>query len=320
MQGLYFNGKQLFFRRDLPMPHRAPGEALVAVHQAGICGTDLEVLAGYANFRGIPGHEFVGHVVEADDNKWIGKRVVGEINIGCGQCDYCRRGIPEHCRQRKALGIRGHDGVFAEYVTVPEVNLHQVPAGISDEQAVFTEPLAAAFRPLEQVQVRPEMQVAVLGTGKLGSLVAQVMATTGATVFALSHHLERVRFLTERGIRVMLPSGAKPATFDVVVEVTGSQAGLGQALQLVRPLGTVILKSTTHSGAPSNWTAAVVNEITLVGSRCGPFARALQALLKREVDVVPIIDAVYPLSDGLVAFEAAHRRGAMKILLQMESG
>ena len=318
MQGLYFNGRQIAWRADLPFPQRAAGEALVAVHMAGVCGTDLEILAGYAHFTGILGHEFVGHVVEANDARWLGKRVVGEINIGCGTCRFCRMGIPSHCEHRRVIGIRDHDGAFAEYVAVPEANLHEVPAHIPDRQAVFTEPLAAAFRVLEQVHLGPSMRVAVLGVGKLGTLVAQAVATSGATVFALTRHPGRVGFLEDQSIRLLRPNEATEKSFDMVAEVTGSQAGLARALQLTRPLGTVVLKSSTHDAIPLNLTPATVDEITLVGSRCGPFGRALQALAENEVQVEPLIDGLYPLKQGATALDKASRPGVMKILLQVQ--
>ncbi len=318
MQGLFYDGQQIAWLANLPRPQRAVGEVLVSVHLAGICGTDLEILAGYANFQGIPGHEFVGHVVEADDRQWLGKRVVGEINIGCGTCRFCRMGLPTHCEHRRVIGIRDHDGAFAEYVAVPEVNLHEVPTHIPDQQAVFTEPLAAAFRILEQVHIEPTMRVAVLGVGKLGTLVTQAVATTGAEVFALTRHPKRVRFLAKRGIHLLAPDAAEEKAFDIVVEVTGSPDGLTRALQITRPMGTVVLKSSTHDAAPLNLTPAVVNEIRIIGSRCGPFRRSLQALSAHEVSVEPLIDGLYPLRQGVMALNKAAQPGVMKVLLQVQ--
>lgn len=280
-----------------PIPRRC--FALVRVLLSGICNTDLELRRGYHDFSGIPGHEFVGIVEGPAASPHLGRRVVGEINLACRRCDWCARALGRHCPKRTVLGIRGHPGAHAEWLTLPESNLHLVPDGLSDEEAVFTEPLAAACEILEQVPVAPGVRVAVLGPGKLGRLAAAVLRNAGTDVTLLGR--------TTR---------ARAGSFDLVVEATGSPDGIGRALALVRPRGTVVWKSTHH--APTRFDAAplVVNEITVVGSRCGRFEPALDLLASRRVDVTPLLSSVFPLSSSARALREASRPGALKVLLR----
>ena len=266
-------------------------------------------------FRGVPGHEFVGSVSEGPE-AFRGKRVVGEINFGCGRCENCTRGLSRHCPNRSVMGILSADGAFAECVGVPASNLHLVPDKVSDEEAVFTEPLAAAFEILEQVQIDPGDQVLVLGDGKLGNLCAQVLRLTGANVTALGKHEDKLKLIKRAGVRTILLNDWKPRLFDVVVEATGSASGLELALGAVRPRGTLVLKSTIAGNHDVSLAAIVINEITIIGSRCGLFAPALEALEEKSVSVTPLIEKIYPLNDGIEAVKHAARQGARKILLR----
>jgi 2-desacetyl-2-hydroxyethyl bacteriochlorophyllide A dehydrogenase len=299
--------------RDRSLPAR-PDECLVRVSLAGICGTDLEILAGYAGFTGIPGHEFVGVVEHAPDAgaDWLGKRVVGEINIGCGSCGFCRVGVKEHCATRTVVGIRGRDGAFADYVSLPAVNLHAVPDAVSDEAAVFVEPLAAACRVVEQLAGQlTRTNVAVVGDGRLGLLVSQVLVRSGARVTIFGRHEEKLQLARKWGAET--PQHAPGPEFDVVVEATGRPGGLEAALSFVRPRGTIVLKSTIHGTAPISTTPIVVDEVTLIGSRCGPFPKALDLLTAGTIEVAPLISARYPLTEWRQAFDAA--RTCLKVLL-----
>jgi threonine dehydrogenase-like Zn-dependent dehydrogenase len=289
--------------------------ALVKVHLAGICATDLQIFKGYMHFQGVPGHEFVGSVVEGP-RQLINKRVVGEINFACGRCDYCDRGLGRHCPSRRVMGILNADGAFADHVSVPVANLHMVPSSISDEEAVFTEPLAAAFEILEQVQVDPGDEVLVLGDGKLGNLCAQALRLTGAKVTALGKHEDKLKLIKRSGVRTMLLNDWQPKSFDVVVEATGSASGLELAMSAVRPRGILVLKSTIAGEHAVSLAPLVINEVTVVGSRCGVFPSALEALSDKAVSVTPMIEKIYPLSHGVEAIGHAGRRGAHKILLQ----
>jgi threonine dehydrogenase-like Zn-dependent dehydrogenase len=285
---------------------------------AGICGTDLEIVRGYKGFSGVLGHEFVGEVVGGARSEWLGHRVCGEINVSCGACGPCRAGLRTHCEHRTVLGILNRAGAFADFVTLPYGNLHEVPVAIEDERAVFVEPLAAAFQMLEQVQVRAGTAAAVIGDGRLGNLCAQVLANAGADVSVFGRHRRKLALLARLGLETMEPGDASAHRFDLVIEATGSPSGLTAALDRVRPRGTLILKSTYAGAAPVDLSPAVVNEITIVGSRCGPFERAIDALGRREVDVEPMVDAVYQLEDGVAAMERAAASGTLKVLLRME--
>lgn len=301
--------------RELPVPRRRAGEALVRVRCAGICNTDLELLAGYYDFRGVPGHEFTGTVVEGSP-KWLGRRVVGEINFGCGRCPRCTEGLRKHCPRRRVLGILGHPGVLGEFAAVPEENLHAVPRALSDREAVFCEPLAAACEILEQVRIPRGERAAVLGDGKLGLLCAQALAAAGARVTVFGRHADRAKWLGKHGIR-FLCGGKRPAhSYRFVVEATGSANGLDEALHLVMPRGTVILKSTIHEPVQTDLSRlVVVPEVTLVGSRCGPFPKALRLLRRRQVETAPLIQAERPLDDVEEAFRLAAQPGALKVLV-----
>ncbi len=314
MRALFFE-QRLQLVADYPAPEPAPGEALVRVRLAGVCNTDIELTRGYRQFRGVPGHEFVGVVERAPYGPaWEGRRVVGEINAACGDCPTCRAGRPTHCPHRTTLGIGGRDGAFAEYLTLPLVNLHPVPDSIPDEAAVFVEPLAAACEILEQVHVRPTDRVTVLGDGKLGLLCAQVLALTGCDLMLVGRHREKLAIAARRGIATTLEGETEPGA-DIVVEATGSPAGYAAARRLVRPRGTLVLKSTYHGTLEADLTGIVVDEITLVGSRCGPFPPAIRLLEKGLVDVLSLIQARYPLSEAGAAFEHAARRGSLKVLV-----
>lgn len=315
MQALLWDGA-LKYRADYPVPEPSPDEALVRVTLAGICNTDLEITRGYANFRGVMGHEFVGVVERSDRRDLVGKRVVGEINAACGSCRWCAAGLGRHCPSRTVLGIVGRDGAFAEYLVLPAVNLVEVPEGVSDRQAVFAEPLAACFEVPEQVHVEPGWRVAVLGDGKLGLLMAQVAALLGCEVTAVGRHPEKLAVLGRRGITTTSPAELDGGAFDLVVECTGTAEGLAYAGGLARPRGTVVLKSTVAGTSEITLAPFVVNEITVVGSRCGPFGPALRALERGAVDVESLIAAEFPLSRGEEALALAGLRGTLKVLLR----
>ena len=322
MRAVIFAGR-LEVCRDYPMPEPVLGEALVRVRMAGICATDLEIVKGYQRFGGIVGHEFVGRVeaVNGPDQELVGRRVVGEINIGCGACDLCRRGLANHCRNRKVLGIHGKDGALADYLTLPVANLHSVPDGISDEAAVFVEPLAAAHAIVDQVAIEADDRVLVLGDGKLGLLIAQVLQGVTPSVTLAGHHSVKLALADGLGIKTMFVDNlASDRQFDLVVEVTGSAMGIKIALKQVRPRGTVVLKSTVAEGANLNLAPAVVNEITIVGSRCGQFAPALAMLAEGRIEVGSMIDAVYPVEQALAALAKAGSRGALKVLVDFREG
>jgi len=289
----------------------------VRVLRAGVCNTDLELLKGYYPYAGIPGHEFVGRVEAAPGAEaWIGKRVVGEINAVCGECPTCRAGRKTHCERRTVLGIAKRDGAFAEYLSLPVANLHEVPEGVPDEVAVFTEPMAAALEVGEQVRVGPGDRVVVIGSGKLGNLVAQALSLTGCGLLVIGRNSPTLGLLAARGLRTGTAADLPEHGADVVVECTGNPDGLALALRAVRPRGTVVLKSTYHGQASLDLARVVVDEVTLVGSRCGPFAPALALLASGQVDVRPLFEASYPLSNATAAFDHAARPGALKVLVE----
>lgn len=317
MKALVFDGA-LRFVPDYPDPTPLPGEALIRVTRAGICNTDLEIVKGYMGFTGVLGHEFVGVVEESPDKQLVGKRVVGEINCPCGTCELCRHGLSRHCPTRTVLGIAGRNGAFAEHLTLPVANLHVLPDDLPDDVAVFTEPTAAAFQILEQLpHLGGQHSVVVLGDGKLGLLVAQVLATTVCRLLVVGKHPDKLRILQNRGIRTCLTDKIHGDSFDVVVDCTGSPSGFEMASKLVRPRGTIVLKSTVADAAAMNLAPLVVNEVTVIGSRCGPFEPALHALLSGQVEVRPLIAATYPLEEGVAAMQHAGQKGTLKVLLQM---
>jgi threonine dehydrogenase-like Zn-dependent dehydrogenase len=302
----------------------------VRVRLAGICNTDIEILRGYHNFHGTLGHEFVGDVVRvasAKDRGWAGRRVVGEINLACAGlgfrelCNYCRRGIPTHCVRRRVLGIIGHDGAFAEYLALPIVNLHRVPASVSDEAAVFTEPLAAACEILEQVNIRAHRAAAVIGDGKLAQLIARVLHASGLRVVMIGKHEGKLRLARLAGIatvKVTSPSARRADAFTLTVEATGSPSGLVLAQQITAPRGTLVLKSTFHGAADVETWPIVVKELTVIGSRCGPFPAALALLRSGRVDLHPLISRVFSLKDATKAIRYAQQPGVMKVLMRPE--
>jgi threonine dehydrogenase-like Zn-dependent dehydrogenase len=288
----------------------------VRVLYAGVCNTDLEMVRGYFAYTGVPGHEFVGVVEEAPGAPdLIGKRVVGEINASCRACETCRAGRPTHCPSRTVLGILKRDGAHAQRLTLPIANLHQVPAGVSDEAAVFTEPLAAALEIQEQVEVGPGDRVVVVGSGKLGSLVAQTLALTGCELLVVGRNPATLALLAARGIRTATADGIPAGRADVAVECTGNPDGFALARHAVRARGTIVLKSTYHGELPLNVAMVVVDEITLIGSRCGPMAPALDLLSRGAVDVGPLLAARYPLRDAPAAYEHAARPGTLKVVI-----
>jgi alcohol dehydrogenase len=284
--------------------------------RAGICNTDLELLRGYYNFSGIPGHEFVGEVVECDTATLLGRRVVGEINLACRRCDWCRSGLGRHCPKRRVLGIVGHAGAFREWITLPESNLHVVPDSIPDEIAVFTEPLAAACEILDQVSIPERSRIAVLGDGKLGLLISQVLKASRHEVQQFGRHKKNLQIARAAGVDAELAGKRLPAaSFDYVVDATGSPDGLRQAVEMTRPRGTLILKSTVHGRVAVDTAPIIVNEITLVGSRCGRFEPALSLLASHAVNVADMIADEYPLQSAKTAFQKAGKTGVLKVLL-----
>lgn len=303
---------------EVPTPAAGAGEALIRVRRAGICNTDVEIARGYMGFRGVLGHEFVGEVVtvaDVRDGAWVGRRVAGEINLGCGACARCHAGLARHCATRAVLGILGRDGALAEYVTLPVRNLHAVPDAVDDDLAAFIEPVAACFEVLEQIRVEPDARVLVLGDGKLGQMIAQVLRGTGCDLTLVGRHARKLALARAHGVRAVSSEEAIAGDADVVVEATGAPAGLDRALSLVRPRGTVVLKSTFH-GAPAVATARIViDEVRVVGSRCGPFAPAIRALADGRVDPRGMIDARYGLGDAEEAFAHAQRAGVLKVLI-----
>jgi threonine dehydrogenase-like Zn-dependent dehydrogenase len=302
--------------RDRPGPSAA-GECLIRVTAAGICGTDLELVRGYAGFSGVPGHEFVGVVEDSPpaDSEWIGRRVVGEITVGCGKCPGCRDAGRGHCDVRTVVGIRGRDGAFAEFLSLPSRNLHPLPDSIDDVTAVFVEPTAAACRVVEQVRIEPGTRAAVVGAGRLGLLVAQVLRANGARVTVVGRSESSRAVAAQLGLDTVAADSATSLarTFDLVVDTTGAPGGFASASALVRPRGTLVVKSTFHGATPVAFSPLVVDEITVIGSRCGPFGRAIELLGSDFVDVKPLVAEICPLDDFARAFDRA-RRG-LKVIL-----
>ena len=319
-----------------PLPRLRPAWALVHVRLAGICNTDVEILRGYHNFRGTPGHEFVGEVVDVrgarshEKKSWLGRRVAGEINIACAAlgfrptCEFCRRGLKTHCARRKVLGIVAHDGAFAEFLALPLENLHAIPNTVTDEEAVFIEPLAAACEILAQVRVSAFRKAAVLGDGKLAQLIAMVLRSTGIPVVMFGKHPEKLALARCDGIKTTLVRGTSAdlkgsparARFQLVVEATGSPNGLALGIALTEPRGTLVLKSTFHGAAPIESWPIVVNEITMLGSRCGPFAKAIALLRAKLIDPRPLVTRTFPLSEASKAMKFAQQKGVLKVLLK----
>ncbi len=316
MKALVFDGKLELAERDAPA--FVGDESVVRVLKAGICNTDLEIINGYFGFKGVLGHEFVG-IVEASKNAfWVGQRVVGEINAACGRCDYCRRGWRRHCPDRSVLGILNRDGAFREYLTLTEENLHLVPSIISDDDAVFTEPVAAACEILDQVSIDQNHRVAVLGDGKLGLLIGMVLSQTGCRLSLIGKHASKMKLLSDFPIELLLLDSAQKLkqAFDIVIEATGSPLGWDLALQLTKPRGTLVLKSTFQGQIKFNPAPIVVDEITVVGSRCGRFEAALNLLQSGSLRASRLIQHSFPLHQALEAFSVAHQPGTLKVLIE----
>ena len=317
MQALWLENKQIAVRELTP--RRTPGEALIKIRKAGICSTDLELIKGYYPYTGILGHEFVGEVVEADaENRaaWLGQRVVGEINVVCHRCEQCLNGRPSHCENRTVLGIVNRDGTLAEFTQLPITNLHRVPDSVPDEVAVFTEPLAAVLEIQEQVQIKPTDRVLLVGAGRLGQLIAQTLALTGCDLRVVARHPHQQNLLRARGIRTIGEEDIQPWRWDVVVEATGSPTGFALARRAIRPRGTLVMKSTYAGEVSVNFSSIVVDEIKVIGSRCGPFAPALRLMESRQVDPGVLIAGEFKLQDALKAFERAAETGVLKVLVE----
>lgn len=315
MIGVHLEGGQVHVRR-LKTPRRREGFSLIRLLYGGICNTDLELQRGYYGFAGTPGHEFVGEVIESDSKDLVGRRVVGEINIACTKCDWCARGLGRHCPKRTVLGIVKHPGAFAEFLTLPDRNLHVVPQSVSNEEAVFVEPIGAACEILEQVRIPKRAPIAVLGDGKLGLLIAQVLQAHGAAVAQFGRHHEKLRISKSAGVTVETTTKLPIAEFEWVVDATGSPGGLKQAIAMARPRGTVIMKSTVHGDVSIDTAPAIVNEITLVGSRCGRFEPALKLLARKRINVSSMVSAVGSLEEAPKSFARASERGILKVLLR----
>jgi threonine dehydrogenase-like Zn-dependent dehydrogenase len=316
MRAVVLERDQVRFSADQETPNSRPGEILVRVLGAGICETDLQLIRGYMAFRGVLGHEFVGI---AESGPWQGRRVVGEINCGCGDCADCRAGRGRHCAHRSVLGILNRDGAFADYVVLPQENLHLVPDEVTDVEAVFTEPLAAAFQIPAQISLRPGQDILILGDGRLGNLCAQVLKLCGCTVTLVGKHERKLSLLARLGMATVrldnLPIGR---CADLVVDCTGSPTGLTLALQLVRPRGTIVLKTTVAGQQTLALAPIVIDEVTIVGSRCGPFDRALAALSRHEIDVFSLCDGIVPLEDAIDALHRAREQSVLKLLLAVD--
>jgi len=316
MRAIVFS-KNLTYTDDYQVPVPADGEALIRITRAGICNTDLEITRGYMGFQGVPGHEFVGIVEKCERKSLIGRRVVGEINISCGSCPECLKNMGNHCRKRSVLGILNKDGVFAEYATLPVNNLHTLPDEVSDEDAVFVEPLAAAFEILEQVNIHASHKVCVLGDGKMGILVGQVLSTTGCDLLVSGHHREKLSILDEMDIKTTREEHLSNTLFDVVVDCTGSGTGIETAFNIVKPRGTVVIKTTIAKKGHVDLNKLVVNEITLTGSRCGPFPAAIKAIKAGSIDLSPLISRTFPLEEGVSAFQYASDKNSLKVVINI---
>jgi threonine dehydrogenase-like Zn-dependent dehydrogenase len=301
--------------REIPQPKRQAGESLVRISMAGICNTDIELTRGYMRFTGVPGHEFTGIVEESDTPALLKQRVVGEINIGCKKCSYCLQGLERHCPARSVVGILNRQGAFAEYISLPDRNLHRIPSTVGEKQAVFVEPLAAALEILEQVRIEPAARVAIIGDGKLALLVLQVLRPIGCQVWLFGKHSSKVR-IAERFGAITASDGEK---FDVVVEASGHTDGLAAAIGMCRPRGVLVLKSTYAGHVEYNPAKVVIDELTIVGSRCGPFEPAIRKLAESQVDVTPLISKVFRFHEAVEAFDYAQQEGVLKVLLNFET-
>jgi 2-desacetyl-2-hydroxyethyl bacteriochlorophyllide A dehydrogenase len=317
MQSLWLENQVLTFREDLAIPVPGKDQALIRLLLAGVCSTDLELVRGYYPFTGIPGHEFVGEVeCSPDDTTWIGKRVVGEINIACTKCQTCLLGLPGHCENRKTLGIHDWNGVFAEYLVLPLSNLHVVPESVASELAVFTEPLAAAYEILEQTTILPSDRVLIIGAGRLGILAAMLIQHTGCELEVVVRHPKQTMLVENLNIHTISEQYIGSKTYDLVIDATGSIDGFQLATKCVRPRGRILIKSTYKGIVDVDFSRIVVDEVTIIGSRCGPFDPVLQLLGDGRVDPRPLIDAIYPINRGINAFEQASNPGVLKVLIK----
>ncbi|TVU54777.1 MAG: alcohol dehydrogenase [Arthrospira sp. PLM2.Bin9] len=316
MKAVWLENQQLELRTDIPTPTPRPGEALVRVLRAGICNTDLELLRGYYPYEGIPGHEFVG-VVEQGPPNLLGRRVVGEINAACGKCRFCLTQQPTHCENRTVLGIVNRNGAFADYLTLPVQNLHLVPHSVSTDAATFAEPIAAALEIQQQLSIHPQWRVLVVGDGKLGQLIAQTLALTGCDLLAVGRHRHKLELLENRGIKTGLADAVVDRSFDLAVECTGNPEGFTIARRSLRSRGILVLKSTYAGDLTIDISSLVVDEIALLGSRCGPFVPALELLAEFRVDVEPLIEAKYSLDEAIAAFNHAQKPGTLKVLVDV---
>ncbi|HEV2296709.1 MAG TPA: alcohol dehydrogenase catalytic domain-containing protein [Tepidisphaeraceae bacterium] len=318
MRALVFD-QSLSFQPRHRDPVEADGDTLLRVRQAGICATDLEITRGYMGYRGILGHEFVAEVVASPDRELMGQRVAGEINVVCGRCDLCLSGLSSHCRARTVVGILNHGGAFADYMRLPAANLHVLPRTLDDDQAIFVEPLAAAFQVLKQIKLDGRKWVTVLGDGRLGLLVAQVLRNAGCPVRVIGKHPDKLAMCEKWQIRSRPVEDITPRhDQDVVVDCTGSASGFELAMQIVRPRGAIVLKSTVAAGRPLNLAPLVIDEINVIGSRCGPFREAIRALAEKQIDVASLITRRMKIEQGVEAMELAGRPGVLKVILTME--
>lgn len=316
---VFDNGLKL--DNNYPMPEPKKGEALIKVNTIGICNTDYEITKGYMGYKGILGHEFTGIVesVNSDDKSLVGKRVVGEINCGCGECEWCAQGLERHCFNRSTLGIWQREGCFAEYVCLPVKNLLEIPSNVSDEEAVFVEPLAAALEILEQVHIPPHKKVIVLGDGKLGLIIALALNAAGLDIILVGKHEEKLAIAKAQGVKTQLLADLKiEKAYDFVVEATGSITGFETSLALTKPRGTLILKSTIAASKEFNLAPIVIDEITVLGSRCGQFAPALRLLESKRIDVKPLISDIYDINDSVMAFDKNTEKSSVKVLVKVK--
>ena len=320
MEALWFDGRQLNLRTGLEVPRPKKGESLVRVRTAGICATDIEIMRGYMGFIGIPGHEFAGIVTGPDSSPFLGKRVTGEINLPCRKCGYCKKGLTNHCPKRSVLGILKKNGAFAEFLTLPDKNLHALPGSITDEEAVFIEPLAAAFEIMEQGAIKKAVRACVLGDGRLGLLVSLTLKLAGANIVTIGRHADKLKILRTNGIKTVLTDKPVKEKFDVVIDCTGSADAPAIALSLVRPKGTLVIKSTVAGTRRLDLNKIVIDEITVIGSRCGPFKPAINAIKDKKMNVTPLIYSVYSLKDGIKAFKRAGQKGALKVIVHLHTG
>ncbi len=316
---VFDNGLKLDKNYAKPSPQK--GEALIKVNTIGICNTDYEITKGYMGYKGVLGHEFTGVVEEinADDKSLLNKRVVGEINCGCGECEWCNQGLERHCPNRSTLGIWQREGCFAEYVCLPVKNLLEIPENVSDEEAVFTEPLAAALEILEQIHIPPYKKIAVLGDGKLGLMIALALNAAGLDLILIGKHENKLEIAKKQGVKTKLLSDVEiKKEFDFVVEATGSISGFETSLALTKPRGTLILKSTIAASKEFNFAPVVVDEITIVGSRCGQFAPALRLLESGRIDVKPLISDIFELDESIAAFERNKEKSSIKVIVKVK--